>query len=859
MRKPAAIVMLLANLALPFALSSGALAWLPEGVRLALAFAALVLLPGHALLAATRALPPGGPWLSSGWALGLGVAWMGLQVLATRMLGLPFTVLSPWAGATAALPWALALARANAGPKALASAADPGDDPVLSRAALAAVLLAALVAAVHCARLGTPVSYYTDSPDHIGTVRRMIAGGDAFPTDAFFRDAGAAGADPRKGLWHPIVALIAKTAGVDPLPAWRLLAALMAPLFVLNAAAFAFELGGSTAAAVGAWALLLTYGGSLAAPYLREAVFATKLADQLALATATAVLADLRLRSASSRAAAISLALGAVAAHVFASLQFAVVFGSLWVGVLVRDRGLSREAKRLFATALALGLACLPYLLWRARLSYAPNNVIHTEPQGLLTLWDGATIVSYGVLWDWLGTAWLLFPLSWWVWTKASRRTPVLYLLTTSLACASLMFCPPVVAILRPKLGYLTMRFVWLLPLAGALAFAVTESWKALRAGPALSRVRGGVALAGVVFLVHLPLLDAVHVLSRPQDVLAAQAKTSVERWKDALAWMDRELPKGSVVLSDPATSYSIPMMTRHWVATLVDQHSSPNDSLGLARILDARDALDPYATWERTREVTRRWGVTAIALNDRFAETPRLDYWAPSRGWYTLARARFDAHPEAFERVYDSGDFVVYAIRTAALDTLAAAPTPRPFVRPYDPARDTLAAAMGADLPELAGAHVEPAVVRAGDSVTVTLDWRAPRALPAGSYLVAVRVDRDMPADFSAPEWIEKPARKLYEISHGRLYRFRRDHLPVNGAYGPDLWRPGEVVRESAVLNLPRDLAPGEWRVEVRMLRQPHYPNYRLSDIFFHRDYYSGVKVSTLRVEAPSTPERGL
>ncbi len=600
MRRPVALALALANVTLPFLLVSGALAGLPDGLRLALAFAALVLLPGHALLAATRALPPGGPWLASGWALGFGVLWMGLQVLATRMAGVPFTLLSPWAGATAVLPWALALWRARD---------DDSEEPALSRAALVAVLLAALVAAVHCARLGTPVSYYTDSPDHIGTVRRMLASGDAFPTDAFFRDAGAAGADPRKGLWHPIVALIAKTAAVDPLPAWRLLAALLAPLFVLNAAAFAFELGGSAAAAIGAWALLLTYGGSLAAPYLREAVFATKLADQLALATATAVLADLRRRSASSRVASVGLALGATAAHVFAAMQFAVVFGAMWVGTLVRDRSLSRDAKRLFGTALALGAACLPYLLWRARLSYAPNNIIHTEPQGLLTLWDGATIVSYGVLWDWLGTAWLLFPLSWWAWSRQAKRPAVLYLLTTSLAAALLMFCPPVVSVLRPKLGYLTMRFVWLLPLAGALAFAVTESWRALRSGSTASRVRGGVSFAGVLFLVHLPLLDAVHVLGRPRDALAAQARTSVARWGEALRWMDRELPAGSVVLSDPATSYSIPMMTRHWVATLVDQHSSPNDSLGLARILDARDALDPWGTWERTREVTKRLG----------------------------------------------------------------------------------------------------------------------------------------------------------------------------------------------------------------------------------------------------------
>ncbi len=34
-------------------------------------------------------------------------------------------------------------------------------------------------------------------------------------------------------------------------------------------------------------------------------------------------------------------------------------------------------------------------------------------------------------------------------------------------------------------------------------------------------------------------------------------------------------------------------------------------------------------------------------------------------------------------------------------------------------------------------------------------------------------------------------------------------------------------------------------------MLRQPHYPNYRLEDYFLDRDYYSGLPVGTLHVSA--------
>ena len=620
-------------------LKLGAFGALPAGLRLSVAFTVLVMLPGFAFLAALRLTPPGGRWLSAGWALGLGVGWLGTQVLCTRMLHVPFTVLAGWAAVPNALLWLLPAWR-NGRDQTVRPPA-PGLGPVAS----AAVMAAALVACVHVARVPAPVTYVADSPDHVGTIRRMMAGGDAFPVDAFFRDAGRAGADPRKGLWHPGVATIATLAHADPLEAWWTLAALLAPLFALNAAAFAFTLGGPAAAAVGAWALVLTYGGSLAAPSLREAVFSTKLADQLALATITAVLVDLEARRASSRLVAVGLALGAVAAHVFAALQFGVVFGALGVGLLVLERGMGPRARRLIVTAGALALACLPYLLWRAHLSLAPDNVIHTEPQGLLALAPGVNVVSPSVLWDWFGLLWVVFPLSLWAWARQAARPAVLTLFTTTIAVAVLLFCPPVVAVLQPRVSYLLMRSVWLLPFPAALAFAIPALVRSLRTGTARSRIPAALALAGLGALLAPVAGDAARVLADPAAARAADAGESVLRWRGALAWMDAHLPAGSVVLSDQATSYSIPMMTRHYVETRMDQHSSPSDSLALTRIMDARDALDPDSPWSRTRQVVERWGVTAIALNNRFGgggAARLLDAFARlvSRGARTVGRS---------------------------------------------------------------------------------------------------------------------------------------------------------------------------------------------------------------------------
>lgn len=713
------------------------------------------------------------------------------------------------------------------------------------------LLLACFVGALHAARLGAPLGLETDSPDHVGTIRRMVMTGEPFPRDAFFRDAGETGADPRKGLWHSGVALIAVLANVDAIDAWRWLPALLVPLFALNVAVLGFLLRGPPGAAVAAWALVLTYGGSLAEQYLREAVFATKVGDQLALATIAAVLADLAAPSRRFRLAAVGLGLGALAAHVYYAIQFAMVFAALGAGLLIADRGWSARIARLTGTVIAIGAAGLPWLLWRASQSYAPNNVIHTAPQGLMAIAGDAWIVSPGVLWDWLGSWWILFPLALpWLAREARRDAAVLSLVTTQAVVALVIFNPIAVGLLQPRLGYLLMRMVWMLPLAALLAWMLPSLATALRRRAGAARLAPALALAGIGWLSWDALRDAAWVLGHPAEAAAMEARSGASPWREDLAWMKASLPDTTVVLSDPATSYSIPMMTGLYVATLVDQHSSPNDSLALRRILDARDALDPWGTWARLREVVHRYGVDAIALNDRFGTPPVLDYWSPGREWFRAARARFDAASAAFEPLHDRGDFVVYRVRRDALDTLAAPARPRPWVEPASGAAGERTI-VRAGVPYPAGFTLSRHETAPGDTVRGVIRWRGgvTSSPPAAAYRVAVRFDRDSVPGPGVPRWIAKPARKITERLRGERYRFREDHLPVGGAFGVDLWPPGALVRDSFSVVVPPDAAAGEYTVRVRMLAQPHYPNYRFSDYFFEDDYYSGTPVGTLRV----------
>ena len=631
----AAAAGLLAQYAMVFA------AWpIAESARVVLAFALLVLWPGAAWLALLQVEPPGGAWLSAGWALALGVIWNALLLSATALFRVPFTIVLPVAPLAGAALWcAVAVRRGKRGvPSLEARDALRGVAPWL-------VAAAALFAALHCARVGARLTLVSDSPDHIGTLRRMLEHGTLFPSDAFYRDAGSAGIDPRKSLWHGIVALTAALSRVSALETWRDLPALLAPLFVLNVAALGALVGGAGGAAVAAWALVLTYGGSLQESALREAGNAAKMADQLAIAACAAALADLARPSLRSRLAAAAIAAAAVATHVFASFQLALVLGALAFTLVILDRGRSPRLRRLVTTSAAMLAAAAPFALWQVLRTPPALNTLHTEPQGLMWLWGNAHIVSPGVVWDWMGPAWLLVPLLLApLWRARTESVPALFLFTTSVAAALVMFAPPVVALLQPRVGYLLMRVVWIVPLAGLAAWALPRYAARLRDSRGRSRLAAAAMLGLLALALGPAALDAVRVPAAWGRMVAEERAFTPLPWAGDLARADSLLGPDRVLLSDPVTSYSIPMMSREYVVTMLDQHSPPSDPNAVRRLLDARDALDPYAAWARTREVVHRYGVDAIVLNNRYREVPFADYWAPRPAWFAAARARLDA-----------------------------------------------------------------------------------------------------------------------------------------------------------------------------------------------------------------------
>jgi hypothetical protein len=444
---------------------------------------------------------------------------------------------------------------------------------------------------------------------------------------------------------------------------------------------------------------------------------------------------------------------------------------------------------------------------------------------------------------------WVLVPFLWvalWRWGRAQPFA--LWMLAATLAAALMMFNPYFVAFLEPRVGYLMQRFLSFVPVALWLAWGLPRLWERVSRGPA--RVRAALALAAAAVTLGPALGDAVAVVPHPERIQRAEAPNGITPWRDALEWMRERLPADAVVLADPVTSYTIPMVAGRYVVTLVDQHSSPNDPRALDRLLDARDALDAYSSWDRVREVIDHYGVGAIALNDRFGRHPKLDYWSPSPEWFAAARRRFDAHPAVFPKLHDTRDFVIYGVNRGALDSLHAPPATRPYLEPWREGAYPVGRHLDFGMPALHGVRLARDVLAHGDTLEAVALWRATETLSPGSYSVAVRLDRPLPEGFRPPAFLGKPWRKLVEKLRGERYRIRSNHLPAGGAYGVDRWRPDEVVQDPFQVPIPRDAAPGDYVLRIRMFRQPHYPNYRLSDWFFDEDLFSGVAVARVRIE---------
>jgi hypothetical protein len=397
-------------------------------------------------------------------------------------------------------------------------------------------------------------------------------------------------------------------------------------------------------------------------------------------------------------------------------------------------------------------------------------------------------------------------------------------------------------------------------PILATVVTALGE--KALRGpGPARARAWAWGGLAAFTLWLLPQVGQAVSLVTERPRLLAQERERGVAPWADVLEFLRRDDPARRVFVSDPATSYSIPAWTGRHVVTLLDQHSSPNDPRALERILAARDILSPFVDARRTLELLRAWQADAVVVNQRFEKPIDFDYWSVSPALYGPTREKFDAHPRWYRPVYSAPGAIVYAVT----DEAKSGPLPPPTVAhgPLGVAGQEVGIVKAAPRPasstfdgRIPGLrHHRTTTDRAdyapGDTVFIATWWSHDDsvALRPGSYAVFVRLDGQEPRGAFYSDLWEKPYRKLVERVTGKRWRVRTSHRPLNGIYGPDQWPPFTTVVDRSRLELPLNIAPGEYELRVRMVRMPHYPNTRLADYLSDDDLFSGPIVGRVSV----------
>ncbi len=819
-------------------------------LRFALA-AGVWVLPGFALHRLVHRRRDGDPLLAVAFAPALAAFATTVAAFLALATGIP-VVRFPWV--------LLVLAAAAAAILVLVRSRPPaGELPDAPGAAARWVgFLSVALLVLGGAWVGGTLRFTTDAPDHVGTLREILASGRYFPTEAFHLGAGILGADPRKGLLHPVYAALSRLAGLDPAAFWRWLPALTGAFPFLAGYGFLRSAGYRAGwALAGAWVLTLSWNGGPGGDLLGISGYPNQVGAALFWLGFGASIGALRRPGTGAVAAAAMVLAAAVTVHPMYVVFVALLGGMLLLYALgpARPRGPALRVVVILGAALAVVL--VPYLLYRYT-QYRPGNPIHTAVQGMLFLGDRTFIADPGLLWRHLGWAGLVgFPAAAVVFLPRWRRGAAPFLIALALVAMALLTLNPLfVPVLQERLTYLVFRSLWILPagLAAGAALGLLAAGErgALGAGdfapgaPASPAPGPGrPARAGALLVAAAVILPAA--LSLPRWTEQAPARDGIANpriWRADLAAVDAALPPRSTVLSDPVTSYLLPAFTTQRTVAPYDQHSSPNDSLALGRILAARDVLSPGVPLLTAWETARRWGADYVLVNTAFPGPVRTDYWSFDRNALRARERAFRGSP-LFRPLLDRDGFALFAVAPTLPDSLPPEDLRSPVLTVPAPPGPPILDREGL---ALVGASAGPDTLSCRDTLAVRLTWTPTRAgLPPEPLRASLRLDALDAPGRGRPA--EKLLRKLAAAATGTRYRARTDWIPSGGRLAFDRWTPGRAITDTVRIRPPCALAPGRYAVTVTVNRIPHMPNYRLRDYLSNRDLYAGPAVDTVTV----------
>lgn len=707
---------------------------------------------------------------------------------------------------------------------------------------LALFFALALMPAIGVAITGPPLNITADTLDHAGYVAEIARTGNPFPSTAIYLAPGADGQDFRKGLLHAVYGLFARHTGVSPVDVFAVVGAflLLTMTFVVYTSALSM-LRHRVAAVVAAVFFLVGTDWGVGSPMVRAAFYPNRFGAAFMLMFIASALEFVH------RGPRVALRWCAVYAFAAAAvhIQYAIMCAGA-AGVILLWKPCSpckswdEHISRSLRVVLAAVAGALPYTLYRFFTAYQ-TNPLHEQVQDAVFVTPRWFIADPMQVWHTMGpmgiaALFCIKPL----WGRRQNVPGAGYVIAAMLTFFAVEFIPFVVTPLYAVLKYLVFRLDVMVPFYMLPAFFLT-TWK-----PHGARVTKTVLVVALLAVI-VPILRQN---AFTPSVVAAERRQGPDRWARGLYQLAESLPPGSVIASDPVTSYLISAFTPHYVVCTLDQHAPPNDLHVESRMTAARDIVSPYTTAREKDRLIRSQRVTHVVINRALPAGLILNYWTLEPSAAQDADDMFRSLRYEFEATDMDDGITSYRWRNEERLSTLPRPVPRPVVTSL-PAEATPIGELSGETVLDGATIVGAGILPPGGELEMNLYWSRRNVLPPGTYVVSVRFDRKFVTLPFNGQPFPKLTRKVMEKIRHERYRFRADHMILGGLFGPDAWSSDEIVEDNVHVKLPTDLAPGRYRVQAKMLRIANQPNQELRDYFYDDDVYQGVRIGEITIEA--------
>jgi len=705
-----------------------------------------------------------------------------------------------------------------------------------------------------------------DTYDHLGYMRSIVTEDRLLPTGVIAPSSPEGGVvgygvsqetvngadglvvkpDPRKGVFHPMVAAIGALARIDPPAVWQWLTVVLAPLAVVAFAAFASVLlPGYHYTAIGL-ALFIMFQGGVGREFLDSIAGGGHLA--LVFYWLIVALSVRCCRTSDKRvlAGVCLLLIGGSLIHFNVATYFILALISL----LLFRKVFLLQARGLVSFGLVTLSCMLAFFVWKIDFSFQAPNVIYSHPQGLLyffAIGDAHFMANPKYMMEQFGLPFVigLCAVPGLLLLRVHRRFALMSL-ALSLPPILILLNPYIAPLIYGKASYAVDRLLLAVP-----AFVVT----ALILGSMIGWAKRGrfidkLAVALVVFGWIELLLIGVGSWGTHTGIRSAREEgaTQPKAVAKMIGFVNDRVRPGSIVLSDPVTSYTLSAFCGTKVVTVPARHVSPNDPQALSRLLAVRNVLSPHTTQMETIAVVDRFSVDYIVLN--VASTPVHEFvvdWDPAA--IDVLRRKLGSLKEVFDAVYDEHGFVIYkVIRRSPPDDY----TWYPDLAHFEPPPMVLNRCRGDDasgLPHVRLAGALPVEVLPGEemqlAVAYTRDNELSSQLPLVLYIELQHTEYFADAH-SYPG--DKYVRRLREWSGG-LVRHRIRHRPFDGVFTADTWPIGLNTYETIPIKLPTNLREGTYDLRFKLAYEPLAPNSSVKDLFYNVDSRSGLSCAQIGV----------